>query len=454
MIKTLFSIVALSSFVSNIACADLWVEEANDKGDLAVQWFFDEDYEDYDLCVKEDKWLKRWDCIGVHWSNNTHNSQKPNDVEYHGGRHHFGYGTLDNGKAYKVKVQGIYRSGKKKDDLAELTVRMGSVNKVSSDHRLHYSDFITAGGGHVNGEWMTGDFDGDGVEEVALAFNDGGNISIDVYDDSHGLGLVGRARFKRWITKSGGWPKGKWVVGDYNNDGKSDVGVIWDNKGTAVFQVYSSVGSKFSEMRWLYSNAGPYIQENHWFSGDFNNDGFDDLMRVHEDQRSTDFTILEGRGDNKFNAPYLFENNQGGFWDSQKWFSGDFNGDGVTDLAKIWRSNNAMVGDVHLSSGSDFSIERWANHQGGMWSSQKWFVADLDNDGIDDLGKAFWGDRGSVTVDAHFSRGSKFSMERISEKQGPWRDDAVFLGGNFYNSSEDNVMMIFSLHNRFTMGTL
>ena len=100
-------------------------------------------------------------------------------------------------------------------------------------------------------------------------------------------------------------------------------------------------------------------------------------------------------------------------------------------------------------------MERWANSQGGIWDSQKWFVADLDNDGADDLGKAFWGDRGSVTLDAHFSRGSRFSMERIGERQGPWRDDAVILGGKFYSQSvSDELMMIFKLQNRFSMGGL
>ena len=291
--KKIFFISAVLSlcFAHNLASADLWVTEANSNGDLKVQWFFDEDYENYDLCVKEDRVLKRWNCIEVHPANYTHNSKKPYDAEYHGGSHHFGYGVFNNNTMYKVKVQGLYRNGKRKRDLAELTVKMGTIDKLDSPYALTFDDFITAGGGHTRGEWMKGDFDGDDTDEIAFVFNDGGDISIDVYDDTYGGAFAGNGKFKRWITKSGGWPQGKWVVGDYNNDGKSDIGLIWNNNGTAVFQVYSSLGSQFAEMQWLYANAGSYIQENHWFSGDYSGDGFDDIMKVHEAVSYTHLTL-------------------------------------------------------------------------------------------------------------------------------------------------------------------
>ena len=45
---------------------------------------------------------------------------------------------------------------------------------------------------------------------------------------------------------------------------------------------------------------------------------------------------------------------QGGFWDSQKWVSGDFNGDGKDDLANVFNNAGGANIDVHLSSGSNF----------------------------------------------------------------------------------------------------
>jgi hypothetical protein len=39
---------------------------------------------------------------------------------------------------------------------------------------------------------------------------------------------------------------------------------------------------------------------------------------------------------------------QGGFWDAQKWLTGDFNGNGKTDFTKVWGDGGYGSIDVHL----------------------------------------------------------------------------------------------------------
>ena len=86
---------------------------------------------------------------------------------------------------------------------------------------------------------------------------------------------------------------------------------------------------------------------------------------------------------------------QGGYWDSQKWFTGDFDGDGKTDFANLYNDNGFASIDVHRSTGTSFELQHWAGQQGGYWDSQKWFTGDFNGDKKVELTK-IWKDIGPV----------------------------------------------------------
>ncbi|MBI3162982.1 MAG: hypothetical protein HYZ23_10745, partial [Chloroflexi bacterium] len=71
----------------------------------------------------------------------------------------------------------------------------------------------------------------------------------------------------------------------------------------------------------------------------------------------------------------------------------DFNGDGKTDAAKAFNDGGIASIDVHLSTGSSFQMVRWATKQGGYSDNQKWFTGDFNGDGKTDVAKV-WGDIG------------------------------------------------------------
>ena len=310
---------------------------------------------------------------------------------------------------------------------------------------------ITLGGGHTGGHFLSGDFTGNGIQDIAFAFNDGGKISIDVYQKNPNFNS-NVSTFRRWVTKSGGYPEGKWVSGDFNQDGRDDIALIFNNKGTATIQTYNSKGGSFEGMRWIKSNAGTYDRDDIWLAGDFNGDTRDDIMRVHSDGTVADFFLLSGRSGGGVNNPILFQNNQGGKWNGQKWFSGDFNGDGITDITKVWWDNRNMSSDVHLGSPNGLIKQRWATRQGGYSDSQHWFVSDFDGDGFDDLGKVFALSGDSVAIDMHYSRNGEFEIDRIGTHVGPSPRTAAYLGGNFLYENKGSIVNIFELNNRFAIG--
>jgi hypothetical protein len=56
--------------------------------------------------------------------------------------------------------------------------------------------------------------------------------------------------------------------------------------------------------------------------------------------------------------------------------------------------------DVHRSTGSSFTNGRWATQQGGFWDAQKWLAGDFDGDGLTDLANVF-DDLSSASIDVH-----------------------------------------------------
>src|SRR5262249_30398781 len=150
---------------------------------------------------------------------------------------------------------------------------------------------------------------------------DGGNYSIDVYA-STGSSFA----LQRWVTKAGGYASsGQWVAGDFNGDGKADMGMAFSDGGDYSIDAYASTGSSFALQRWI-TKAGGYVS-------------------------------------------------------SGQWASGDFNGDGKDDMAVTFNESGSISVDAYMSGGSSFGVSRWTTKQGAYNSSSKWLAGDFDNDG-------------------------------------------------------------------------
>ncbi|XHR84565.1 MAG: matrixin family metalloprotease [Gloeotrichia echinulata GP01] len=95
-------------------------------------------------------------------------------------------------------------------------------------------------------QWLSGDFNGDGKDDVAKAFNDGGLGSIDVHV-SNGSSFT----MQRWATRQGGFSDAQqWLSGDFNGDGKDDVAKAFNDGGLGSIDVHVSNGSSFTMQRW------------------------------------------------------------------------------------------------------------------------------------------------------------------------------------------------------------
>ncbi|NJC69016.1 PKD domain-containing protein [Planosporangium thailandense] len=186
----------------------------------------------------------------------------------------------------------------------------------------------------------TGDFNGDGKSDVAL-FYDYGNGHVAVFTltaHANGDGGFSGPVLRTDLPYLGGGTKFM-TAGDFNGDGKADLGLFYDygDGHVALFTLLASGGGGF---------AGPTLRVNypHWgggtkfmTAGDFNGDGKADLGLFYDygDGHVALFTLLASGGGG-FTAPTLG-------WNAPHWGSGtrlittgNFNGDGKADIALFY----------------------------------------------------------------------------------------------------------------------
>ncbi len=316
-----------------------------------------------------------------------------------------------------------------------------SLAKKVSDLFNHKRWSTNQGGFWDTQQWLAGDFNGDGKADLAKAMNDGnGGTNIDVHI-SNGNNAFS---IQRWSTNQGGfWDTQQWLAGDFNGDGKTDLAKTMNdgNGGTNIDVHISNGNNAFNLQRWA-TNQGGFWDTQQWLAGDFNGDGKADLAKaMNNGNGGTNIDVHISNGDNAFNLQ-RWATNQGGFWDTQQWLAGDFDGDGKADLAKAMNDGNGGTNiDVHISNGNNtFSLQRWATNQGGFWDTQQWLAGDFDGDGKADLAKAMNNGINLTNIDIHLSKSNNtFHIGRWATGQGGFWDTQQWSTGDFNGNGKTDL---------------
>lgn len=181
---------------------------------------------------------------------------------------------------------------------------------------------------------VTGDFNRDGVEDVAVVNqcgNDptclsGGSISI----------LVGNpdGTFQSHVDYPLGSDPTFAVVGDFNGDGKPDIAVT-DAVSNTISVLLGNGDGTFQSPVGYATGVGPLSA----VAGDFNGDGHVDLAVANSG--STSVSILLGMGDGTFRSHVDYATSFG----PQSVVAADFNGDGNLDLAVADSNVSVLLGN-------------------------------------------------------------------------------------------------------------
>ncbi|HEX3745061.1 MAG TPA: FG-GAP-like repeat-containing protein [Bryobacteraceae bacterium] len=239
---------------------------------------------------------------------------------------------------------------------------------------------VTAGTQPVSA--AVGDFNGDGVQDLAIANSGGGSVSILLGNGSGGFTAANGSPFPVGSNPS------SIAVGDFNGDGAQDLAVANLGDGT-VTVLLANMSGGFTAPTGSPFNVGsmPYSVA----VGDFNADGKADLAIANS--HGNNVTVLMGNGSGGFSAftgspfsvgttPYAVA-------------VADFNGDGIPDLATANFGGSNISVLLGNGSGGFSAIAGGAIAAGSAPFSLE--VADFNGDNIPDLAVANSGD-GNVTL--------------------------------------------------------
>jgi len=232
-----------------------------------------------------------------------------------------------------------------------------------------------------------GDYDGDGKTDRAIVDKEN-KLWYILSSEKPGQALVTVKNETIWGWKHPGINKMTHVLtGDYDGDGKSDIGAI------ECHDVLPTPSCKWNIISSITGNQGAQVpQEWEWggmssyhyvLEGDYDGDGKNDRAIV--DNASGLWYIISSRtGGSLINPRYgnMFGWNWSGMSTSHMPIAGDFNGDGVTDMSMV--SNDDMKWYTVSSSTQPSYFGFMLDYFKIGSSDYQYVVGDYDGDGISD----------------------------------------------------------------------
>lgn len=226
----------------------------------------------------------------------------------------------------------------------------------------------------VSNQCMTGDFNGDGKTDIAC------------YTGSQGTWHVAFSQGTSWLSfyTNGSGPSPSvpvWqqcFVGEYDGDGRTDIACY--TGGDGVWHVVRATGSGFAGGAWA---SGPHANfaGDRCVTGDFNGDGKTDLACYAG--TSGNWHVAFSRGAGGWSSEWWTDGPHVRFPLSDQCRVGDFNGDGKSDLLC-----HAGSGAWHLaaSSGSGWVNSTWAQGPApGDRIGDQCLTGEFNGDGKTDL---------------------------------------------------------------------
>jgi hypothetical protein len=227
------------------------------------------------------------------------------------------------------------------------------------------------------GSIALGDFDGNGIVDMAVANGGSNTLSI----------LLGKGDGTFTATSSSPQtgPNPSFVTaGDFNRDGKTDLAIANLNDNSVTILLSNGDGTFTATASRQETGSQPQSMA----PGDFNGDGILDLATLNAGNSTV--TVLLGNGDGTFTASPLSAQTGS---QARSLVAGDFNGDGILDLAAVNAASNSVT--ILLGNG-DGTFTAAASPAAGSYPYAV-AVGDFNLDGKADLAVASQSS-GSVTI--------------------------------------------------------
>ncbi len=291
--------------------------------------------------------------------------------------------------------------------------------------------------GTINGvrpSRLNGDVDGDGrTDAITIAF-DGSRAEVSVLPSSGDA--FGSPRVWGAIEGIGG-PEDIFASGDVTGDGLSDLLVAHDDpaSGGVDVEVLRSLGTSFAGARTWADNLPWNLRFVRLMPADLDDDGRTDLLDVgRAPGGGVELRVLRSQGDH-FVAPAVWRTVPSVRWKDVKLLPGDFDGDGHSDMALALDTGAGALevrvfrpeGLAFLPGETWFTRPGWGVHQSWLTSG------DYDGDGRTDVARIADAEPGTqlagIVLSVALSDGSSFRGDQVWGNEPTVRRSEMFTLG-------------------------
>jgi len=217
---------------------------------------------------------------------------------------------------------------------------------------------------------IAGDFDGDGRSDIGTFNNNTGTFNVAL---SQGGGFAGSTA---WISGFG--VNQNIITGDFNGDGRTDI-AYYDSSSNTV-RVALSDGTKFVDSGVWLNTGGVIPASPTVLAGDFDGDGLEDLAFVYKDGSGNWYARIAKNIGGAFQLGSAYSLHVGS--SSAMVFAADMNGDGLTDLVGFDQASGTW--SVHLNTNGFNNTGFYSTT--GFGVGQTPVLGDFNQDGMADIG--------------------------------------------------------------------
>jgi hypothetical protein len=296
-----------------------------------------------------------------------------------------------------------------------------------------------------NSKITSGDFSGDGIDDIAILYKYGSTDTGLWVFESNGSSFPTRRRW--WRSTSWSWNNSKITSGDYNGDGKTDIAIFYKYGSTSSkMWVFTSTGSSFNYRVWWAPSSWSW-DKSKITSGDFNGDGKTDIAIFYKySSTSCRMWVLKSTGSSFIHQSWWTPSSWS--WDSSKITSGNYNGsttDDKDDIAIFYKyGSTSSKMWVLKSTGSSFVHQSWWSSSSWSWDKSKLISGNImGNLFLDDIAILY--DYGNSTtglwVFASDGYDQFYPSKWWQSGSGAWSwSNSKLASGDFYHKSVEHYM--------------
>ncbi|MEU1439351.1 FG-GAP-like repeat-containing protein [Streptomyces sp. NPDC005786] len=306
--------------------------------------------------------------------------------------------------------------------------------------------WTTAAGNYwvENMKHTTGDFNGDGIGDIAAFYGyDDGRMSLRTWLGK-GNGTFD-VPFVSWSVPTGHWNFDAIDVqaGDFNGDGRDDI-ATWYNYGDGSDKLFTFTANIKGGFNYPFSSFyradGWNVARMKFATGDYNGDGRDDIGAMYGyASGEVKLVTFIAKPEGGFNEPIHGWSSTGWTFSRASIHSGDFNGDGRDDIATWYDygdGHDAVISFNLSSVTGEFGNRKevWTGAAGRFWrENMKIVTGDYNGDGYDDIGAMYgYEDDGRVRMITWTAKsdGTGFFNEPLHSWEGAassWTFDRVHM---------------------------